>query len=515
MTRLLLGLTLLIILSGCGRQDPASVTQAAAGFQFPWFGTPASRASYQKEEKGLAHYLAGMVAEFEGETDTAEREYLTARKLQPENTTIATRLGSLYLRNDRLEKALELFQWVEAQAPADIKNSYLLAVLYASMERFDEAVVQYVKVLSADPGNLGALSHLADLYLLQEKLQEGIGIYEKMLESRPDSAVAHFNVGVLYAKAADWPAAIRHLKRAGELDLTNPEVFLALGACHEQAGDLSAAQGAYRQALTLEPANAVLISHMASIAYQLKDLKTAEQWLQKYLSFYPRDPNSYLRLASLWLEQERWREALSLLEGGLALQSAEGNGTDFWVMIGLAHETGAQWAQAQAAYLKGMETDPEALLPVLYAASLHHRQRHFDQAETILREGMKRHPEAPRLLNALGYLYADWGVHLEEAAALIQRALAKEPEEGAYLDSLGWAYFRQGKKEEALALIERAAARVEDSEVFEHLGQVYLSLGRLQAARKAWERALELERKETPLRNKIQSNLRRLKTGKP
>jgi predicted Zn-dependent protease len=65
-----------------------------------------------------------------------------------------------------------------------------------------------------------------------------------------------------------------------------------------------------------------------------------------------------------------------------------------------------------------------------------------------------------------------------------------EPDNGAYLDSLGWVYFRQGKLDDARGLLERALERMPDPTVRDHLGDVYLKLGKTKEAIAQWQDSL-------------------------
>ena len=86
-------------------------------------------------------------------------------------------------------------------------------------------------------------------------------------------------------------------------------------------------------------------------------------------------------------------------------------------------------------------------------------------------------PAHKNALNALGYLYAQQGIHLDEAEALIKRALKKAPLEGAYLDSLGWVLFKQGKFAEAVTTLENANQQAPNNvEILMHLGDAYLKI---------------------------------------
>ena len=98
--------------------------------------------------------------------------------------------------------------------------------------------------------------------------------------------------------------------------------------------------------------------------------------------------------------------------------------------------------------------------------------------------------------NDLGYLWADQGVHLQRALKMIRHALAAEPDNAAYRDSLGWVYYRLGRYQEAVAELEKAAAKEPAGEVFDHLGDAQLKAGHPDKAADAWRRARGAYRKD-------------------
>lgn len=95
-------------------------------------------------------------------------------------------------------------------------------------------------------------------------------------------------------------------------------------------------------------------------------------------------------------------------------------------------------------------------------------------------------------LNFIGYTWAEAGIELERAEAMIRRALFLRPDSGSIMDSLAWVLYRQGRFEEALTIQLEAVARDGESGVlWDHLGDIYMSLGRYTEAVEAYERALE------------------------
>ncbi|WP_084395859.1 tetratricopeptide repeat protein [Henriciella aquimarina] len=131
-------------------------------------------------------------------------------------------------------------------------------------------------------------------------------------------------------------------------------------------------------------------------------------------------------------------------------------------------------------------------------------------AEEDLKTAMALNPDAPEVLNYLGYSWVDRGLHLEDGLDLIRRALTLRPDSGAITDSLGWAYYRLGEYEKAIGYLEAAVEMVPGlAEVNDHLGDAYWMTGRQTEARYQWQRAISLSEDS----DEIERLQRKLLTG--
>jgi Tfp pilus assembly protein PilF len=112
-------------------------------------------------------------------------------------------------------------------------------------------------------------------------------------------------------------------------------------------------------------------------------------------------------------------------------------------------------------------------------------------------------------------MWAEHNMHLDEAADMIKRALQIDPNNGAYLDSLGWVEFRQGKFDQALSDLLRAAQNMtrDDPVVFEHIGDTYLKLNRMSQALEAWQKAITLDPQNKKLAEKIDNAKTKMSKG--
>ncbi|MEL7480707.1 MAG: tetratricopeptide repeat protein [Pseudomonadota bacterium] len=117
----------------------------------------------------------------------------------------------------------------------------------------------------------------------------------------------------------------------------------------------------------------------------------------------------------------------------------------------------------------------------------------WEAAEADLLVALDLAPEAPSLLNYLGYSWIDRGTNLEDGFMLIRRAADLRPNAGFIVDSLGWAYFRLGQYDEAVEHLERAVELSPGEPVLnDHLGDAYWRVGRTREAAFQWARALRL-----------------------
>ncbi len=158
-------------------------------------------------------------------------------------------------------------------------------------------------------------------------------------------------------------------------------------------------------------------------------------------------------------------------------------------------------------YEKILKEDQKNTDSRYYMAMVYDARGNTSQAEKYLREYIRLEPDEPNAYNYLGYMLVQNGVKLEEALGLIKKAVAKEPKNGAFHDSLGWAYFKLGNLDKAMIELERAIELIpDDSEVREHLGEVYLEKGG-EFTKKTivqWEKALEIKPNNATLQQRLE-----------
>jgi tetratricopeptide (TPR) repeat protein len=180
--------------------------------------------------------------------------------------------------------------------------------------------------------------------------------------------------------------------------------------------------------------------------------------LQTFLTHRPIDRGIYISIAQVYLQAKRFDAAQQAVQKALDLSPTPED-------------------QKYALYLQG---------------SVFERQKKYDQAEQMFKKVLAVDPQYSPAANYLGYMLADRGIRLEESVKYIQKALELEPSNAAYLDSLGWAYFKMSRYDLAAPPLEKAASKIQDDPtIHEHLGNLYLRMGKRAKAQEEWQRALK------------------------
>jgi len=135
-----------------------------------------------------------------------------------------------------------------------------------------------------------------------------------------------------------------------------------------------------------------------------------------------------------------------------------------------------RYSESLEYYDKAAMYRPDDEGTLLNRAELLLRMDRVDDAVRQYRKVVKRWPESPLSLNALGYTLADRTDEYREAEKLIRKALKYDPNSPAIIDSLGWVLFKRGEHAEALQELEKAFELFPDSEVAAHLIEVMATL---------------------------------------
>jgi tetratricopeptide (TPR) repeat protein len=241
---------------------------------------------------GEAHYYLGGIAEREGDSVAALREYRQAGDGY-EFIPAQARIGAILVNEGRLPEAREHFDRLRAQRPSrkqqlilleaqllaergmqeevfdfldaavdeDSENIELLYFRAMTGQRFDRLDILEAdlrRVIDIDPENADALNALG--YTLTDQTdrhEEALVLIEKALSIKPDEAAFIDSMGWVQYRLNNYEEALVHLRRALEL-FQNDEVAAHLGEVLWVTGEEEEAVRVWQEALELAPDSEIL-----------------------------------------------------------------------------------------------------------------------------------------------------------------------------------------------------------------------------------------------------------------
>jgi tetratricopeptide (TPR) repeat protein len=434
----------------------------------------------------------------------------------------AARLGEALLKAGRTAEAVGAIRRALAESPENARYLELLGQALETSGGDAGAIADLKRMIVTNPANAAAVSLLAHTQARAGQVDEAIttlraGIdnrktgererrfltdeladvltdalrYQEAIQAYDDALKARGITDKLLTADSDKQIAARLLTRIIELQrqaghteeaLVSVARMRSLLGPEDPQADIQSVlvlreQGKRREALDAiraarlkfqtPAAQRVFLQLEASTLAQLGRADEAAELLRARLTGKPEDDyNTYLTLASMYLEAGRGKQAVEAARKLLELAPADQPELQLQALVTLSS------AQERTGDMKG--------------------------AEESLRRILARDPNNATALNNLGYFLADHDERLQEALDMTKRAVQSEPTNPSFLDSLGWVYFKLGQLDEAERYLNDAARRNTRSvAIQEHLGDLQQRRGKTEEARAAWRKALSLATEAT------------------
>ena len=401
-----------------------------------------------------------------------------ATEIKSDDPVFWARLGKLYAsivfkpdrppKPEELARVNDIFKKAADRAGDDAAALKDVADYYASTQQIKEAIPLYLRLLELEPDDINAREKLATGFVLTNQREKAVEMLEAIIKEHPEKYQPYDLLAGLLDDAA------RALEREKKSD--QAKAMFAKAAAN------------YEQSLIINPGRASPYLHLAELLLgPLKQNERAVKVLSEARQHFPQTPEIVYYLGIAQREAKHFQEAVATFEE--ALHEAEAEGTEI--------------ANARFYFDYGAAAEQ---------AGLH------DKAADLFRKSIAVDPaNAADAYNYLAYMWAERDSHLDEAEQMIKLALQADPNNGAYIDTLGWLEFRQGKFDQALSDLLRAAQKLtrEDPVVLEHVGDACAKLNKPAQALDAWQKALNLDPQNKKLADKIDNAKTKMSKGQP
>lgn len=482
----------------------------------------------------FTHQIAGKLAE-------AEDYFNKAIAIEPRNIPAYLQLAGLYESQKKTDKVVETLRKALVIEPGAVSvqerlNSLLLA-------QSPEALLNFYRDLADDFKSSSEMQKLyAQQLVEQKKLSAAVDVYKRITELDKLDSDSRVLLAHLLIQQAKIQQAIPIIQELESLSSADPEMLNKAATLYLEADMAEDAERVYQETVRIsapeekfkylsfliafhlhkkQPEKALaaidaeaefldtdqryqLHLERARVLQDLDRIDEAETTLKSLIDEFADKPPAYLQLGLLYDTAGRDAEAEQTYRDLLEKMPQK---AEAYIGLGMLYESSGKDELAEASYQKILTFEPNNVEALLALGMLYDRMDKVPEAEKVYRKAIELDPENADALNNLGYLYAARGRNLDEAQKLIEKAMALSPGAAHIIDSMGWVMYQQGKYEEAVRYLEAAAAQsgfeTTDAEVYEHLGDAYLKLGRTQEALAVYKKALRSDPSRSKTAEKV------------
>ena len=347
-----------------------------------------------------------------------------------------------------------------------------------------------------EPRNPEPIIAKGDIYVAKGKISRGIDYYKQAIELDPTNGAAQ------QALVNGWLAAIR----------VAPSIannFVGLATAYQLQGNIDQAEKNYRRALQLEPTNQLAVDGIKAIENDKVQMEL----------------DLFLNRAIAFQKEGRYDESIDSYIKAVRLSPRN---ADIHYNVGTSFQAKKDWFQAEKAYRRALELDPNHKEATLALKALTDDRKEtqiseaFDKAIALQQQGLlaeaiaiylkvaEDKPTDDTLFYNLGTAYQGNG-EFDKAKESFIRAATLKPEDQTYKDALAFIVNKKadqllekgvnaqtnGKYEEAIAFyLDLLKINSGRADIWYNLGIAYQSIAKPDEALNAYTKAFEINPRE-------------------
>ncbi|MCK4670376.1 MAG: radical SAM protein [Nanoarchaeota archaeon] len=171
---------------------------------------------HEMSKKDQMKYKKLIEEEFEKlDSDFSLKELNEILKMYPDDAYTYNRIGEIYYKQKRFEKAEEMYAKAIKINPGYARFHLALGLLHSKQRQFNLAISEFATVIDLDP------------------------FYRQ----------AYINLGTIFGMAKKYEKAVKMFRYAVSLDRTQPQAYYNLGVIYGRIGDIAKMRQAFMQAV--------------------------------------------------------------------------------------------------------------------------------------------------------------------------------------------------------------------------------------------------------------------------
>lgn len=249
-------------------------------------------------------------------------------------------------------------------------NSLILTKAQNAITAHDWATAArlYKELLRSDESNVEYLKQLGSIYVRAGQDEKAIPYYEQIITFNPDNTDSMVSLGAIFRRLKRYEDSVNILHKAQDISSSNPNINYNLGFTYKEMGDYDDAIDAFESVISRNPDDVLAHNHLGSIYSAKKEYEPAIAAFKRGLQLDQNHPILNYNLAHVYEATKNYPEAVRSYE--IALKTRPG-------------------------WLDAIRDFSELLI----------RCQDTKQAQELVEQSIKLHPDDVDLLCILGRIY--------------------------------------------------------------------------------------------------------------
>ena len=436
-------------------------------------------------------------------------------ELNPTKTEVQMRLAAAYVRNEKYEQALKVYERIEEFEGESIETTAYKAALCSEIGDTIGAIEQMRNLYNTAPANVS-------YNLVMSEMFNQFGM--------PDSA--------LY-----------YLDRAQELEPNNGNVYFAKAQYYDAKGDsINFDKQIYNAlvapGLDVDTKLEVLTQYTSTQIMRNDSTDRVNNLFKVLIEQHPLEPKVHELYSMYFSTIKDYKHAVDELGYVLDLDPTNAQA---WQRLMVVNVFDDNYPKAIEAAKKALEYNPENMDLYRYIAPLYYQMKEYDKAiatyddalalvdsledkelysdllggkgdvmvelgdtigaYSLYEKALSIFPGNTSIMNNYAYFLSLSDKDLDKAESMAAKAVNANPNNATFIDTYAWVYFKKKTYDMALFYIKSAINNSDSpsSDIIEHYGDILYMTGDKEEAVKQWEKALELSPDSDILKRKVEN----------
>lgn len=415
---------------------------------------------------------------------------------EPENLEHLFNWAACELYSHNYKEALELYDRIEGMIGITEDISLQKEKIYLRMNKVGKAIEEIQKLIDANPNEASNYGLLAELYEADGKPEKAIETFNKLQEIDPENPNISLSLAKFYLNQGDKEKSFEQMKIAFanvKLDIDtkikiiltyyvtdeyekfkndafdlirilidthpeDPKPYSVYGDFLKREGKINEAIEQFEKVISIDNSKYLVWEQLLLLYSENNDFESMREKTHMAIELFPEQPLLYLMNGAANMQQKKYDAAIVSLEKGVKfIIDNDPFFAQFYTYLGDAYYQNENAEESFKAYDKALIYDPNNIY----------------------------------VLNNYSYYLSLKEKDLEKAKLMAKKATKIEPNSSTYLDTYGWVLYKLGEYEEAKNNIEKSIeyGGKNNAIILEHLGDIYFKLENTEKALEYWKKA--------------------------